>query len=283
MAFFSTFFWKRSSARNVRRVKRSYEFFQKIVTHRLHSEESLGIKKQRKWPTIYVGTGDSVIGKGSRRSESPLSLIFTTSRKRRKMLRCIVFGSKREVDSRLNAFLARLSVRRPCSVLLILLTENRARRRQSWTTPSLPSWQVHPSALQTIASVVIALQAHTSHALQPHEVGVFSALKELFKQVSWRAYYIYKRDMRSDVFAMAEIAIKAYDDTFCIRNNKGGFLGFGVWPLSPSIVLERHNCHEENFTSTANAPLPVSRTSSDGTQSFSNSSEEILASSLLML
>ncbi len=115
---------------------------------------------------------------------------------------------------------------------------------------------VFGSKSEVVVRLDAALPAHTSHTLQTLDVGVFFALKERFKQYLGERTISAKRDMRNDVFAMTEIVTKAYDDTFCIRNIKGGFRSSAGWPLSSSIVLERHNYHEGNSTSTANAHRP---------------------------
>lgn len=98
-------------------------------------------------------------------------------------------------------------------------------------------------ALKTLADaniVTVALPAHTSHATQPLDVGVFSSVKKKYGQYSSQRTISSRRSMKHDMFTVAELITKAYDEGLTRANIKGGFRGTGIWPLNPEKVLSKH-------------------------------------------
>jgi len=76
---------------------------------------------------------------------------------------------------------------------------------------------------------------HTSHLLQPLDVGCFSPLKTAFGKVNQhlirnRIFHIRKEDFLVSFY-------KAYSQVFTQTNIQAGFRGSGLHPFNPQAVL----------------------------------------------
>lgn len=77
---------------------------------------------------------------------------------------------------------------------------------------------------------------HSSHILQPLDVGCFGPLKRAYgKQIEG---YIrgYQTHITKDDFFLAFLA--AFQEAITPENIRGGFRGAGITPFSPERVLE---------------------------------------------
>lgn len=85
------------------------------------------------------------------------------------------------------------------------------------------------SLLKTNGIIVAGLPAHTSHALQPLDVGVFGPLKQAFRMYLSRRTVITRKDTRNDVFTICELLKKSYYDALTPVNIMKGFRRSGLW------------------------------------------------------
>ncbi len=76
---------------------------------------------------------------------------------------------------------------------------------------------------------VAGLPAHTSHALQPLDVGVFGPMKEYFRQLLSTRTIATAQGCRFDVFTVCELLSKAYNKALRRCNIMGGFKKSGLW------------------------------------------------------
>ena len=77
--------------------------------------------------------------------------------------------------------------------------------------------------------IVAGLPAHTSHALQPLDVGVFASCKEQFKRLLSRRSITTTTDTRNDIFTVCELLKQAYHHSLTAGNIMGGFRRSGLW------------------------------------------------------
>lgn len=89
--------------------------------------------------------------------------------------------------------------------------------------------------------VVVSLPAHTSHALQPLDVGVFSPLKNAFRSALNRRVVVAKRTTRNDIFTICELLQRAFHQAVTPSNIIAGFRGTGLW------VQEQRGPHQSHI------------------------------------
>lgn len=77
--------------------------------------------------------------------------------------------------------------------------------------------------------IVAGLPAHTSHVLQPLDVGVFAPLKQAFRTHLSRRTVTSRKDARNDVFTICELLSLAYYDAVTAPNIINGFSRSGLW------------------------------------------------------
>ena len=82
--------------------------------------------------------------------------------------------------------------------------------------------------------IIICLPAHTSHALQPLDVGVFKGLKADWRRILLRFY----RETRMTAVDKGSFPtlLKQSWQCFCSQNLVGGFRGAGLWPFNSDVV-----------------------------------------------
>jgi hypothetical protein len=83
--------------------------------------------------------------------------------------------------------------------------------------------------------ITLCMPPHSSHLLQPHDVGCFGPLKKAYgRQIEnmMRAHILY---ITKDDFFPAFYA--AFKETMTESNVQGGFRGSGLLPLDPEKVI----------------------------------------------
>ena len=82
--------------------------------------------------------------------------------------------------------------------------------------------------------IIICLPAHTSHALQPLDVGVFKGLKADWRRILLRFY----RETRMTAVDKGSFPtlLKQSWQCFCSQNLVGGFRGAGLCPFNSDVV-----------------------------------------------
>ena len=93
------------------------------------------------------------------------------------------------------------------------------------------------SLARSAGVLMLFLPAHTSHVLQPLDVGVFSPLKAAYRTaigatVRWNN----AQNVRKYTFLEAYTA--AHRKAFTESNMKAGFYATGLWPFSPSKLIK---------------------------------------------
>lgn len=115
--------------------------------------------------------------------------------------------------------------------------------------------------------VVAGLPAHTSHALQPLDVGVFRAFKEAFKKLLGKRSAHTSKSARNDVFTICELLTRAYHQSVVATNIISGFERTGLWvsanrgPDPSKIRAEDLTSSEVNATELNTFPSTRSVTS----------------------
>ena len=81
------------------------------------------------------------------------------------------------------------------------------------------------------------MPAHSSHLLQPLDVGCFGPMKKAYnKEIEYLVQARITHITKEDFFPAFK---KAFDTTITNFNIKGGFRGAGLVPLNPQNVLSR--------------------------------------------
>lgn len=117
--------------------------------------------------------------------------------------------------------------------------------------------------------MTISLPPHSSHLLQPLDVGCFSVLKRRYSQ---EIEVFIKAHINHITKAEFFIAFqKAYNRTMTKENIKAGFSGAGLFPYNPQAVLSKLDVKLR--TPTPTGPLPTdpwtSQTPSNPTEALS--------------
>lgn len=96
------------------------------------------------------------------------------------------------------------------------------------------------------------LPAHTSHVLQPLDVGVFSALKSYYRQEVSKLHVAVTKNEFPNLLAVAR------KKAFTLNNIQAGFQATGILPYNPSIILNTLSLPEPTITpSKPPVPIPV--------------------------
>ncbi len=125
--------------------------------------------------------------------------------------------------------------------------------------------------------MVIALPAHTSHALQPLDLSVFASTKEKFRQLLSERTISTRRDLKNDMFLIAEMVTKSYDHSLSMENIKSGFKKSGIWPLDVEIALQRRDLRNVEGTENGlNTTSTEDNSDAHTRQSFLSRHKELL-------
>jgi hypothetical protein len=84
--------------------------------------------------------------------------------------------------------------------------------------------------------ILCRMPSHTSHKLQPCDIGVFAPLKEAYREEVERLYRGGSGTIRKEHFALLYDRVRR--KAFTSRNILAGWLKSGVWPLNPRRVLD---------------------------------------------
>lgn len=100
------------------------------------------------------------------------------------------------------------------------------------------------------------LPAHTSHVLQPLDVGVFSALSTYYKQE------VNLLRVPVDKNRFPDLLARSRKKAFTEKNIAAGFRATGIWPLDPLVVLQDFSLPEPEIAVSSELDLqnPTSRT-----------------------
>jgi hypothetical protein len=84
--------------------------------------------------------------------------------------------------------------------------------------------------------ITLCMPAHSSHILQPLDVGCFSPLKKAYgKQIEGLMRGGQTHIMKEDFFPAFQVA---FQESFTAQNVQGGFRGAGIMPFDPQRVLD---------------------------------------------
>ena len=109
--------------------------------------------------------------------------------------------------------------------------------------------------------ILCRIPSHTSHKLQPCDIGVFAPLKEAYREEVERLYRGGSGAIRKEHFTL--LYDRARRKAFTSRNVLAGWSKSGVWPLNPRRVLDGIQKPTMNNITTVPTPL----VSVDDTQS----------------
>ena len=126
--------------------------------------------------------------------------------------------------------------------------------------------------------IVLCLPAHTSHILQPLDVGVFKAFKTSFNKACGN----YMRQHPNQVITtdvLASVVAQAYLTSFTPVNILSGFKKTGVYPFNPSVVDDRQLAPSTAFQT--EKPIPTGTADEASCGSSSEKSDELPPSSSL--
>lgn len=82
--------------------------------------------------------------------------------------------------------------------------------------------------------VYLSLPPHTSHKLQPLDVGVFGPFKGKLK-IAFNDWHIQNVGKTLTIYNIAELSKLAYLETFTPKNIIGGFSKPGIWPINKLV------------------------------------------------
>jgi hypothetical protein len=85
--------------------------------------------------------------------------------------------------------------------------------------------------------IILCMPPHSSHELQPLDVGCFSILKDSYSRAIEQIMQMQITYITKDNFF--PVFKEAYDNSMTVRNAQAGFRATGLVPLNPDKVLSR--------------------------------------------
>ena len=103
---------------------------------------------------------------------------------------------------------------------------------------------------------LLCLPSHTTHILQPLDVGVFKSFKTNFSTKARSKYFLKNPGRVVTIDVLASLVAEAWPNAFTAVNIMAGFKKTGVYPLNPGEVTDQQLVPSKAFclTSTANNP-----------------------------
>uniref|UniRef100_A0A1X7TFC6 DDE-1 domain-containing protein n=1 Tax=Amphimedon queenslandica TaxID=400682 RepID=A0A1X7TFC6_AMPQE len=102
---------------------------------------------------------------------------------------------------------------------------------------------------------LLCLPSHTSHLLQPLDVGVFKSFKSNFNKAC--SNYMSQNPGRVvTVDVIASLVGEAYPASFTPMNIMKGFKKTGVWPINPGEVTDRQIAPSKAYSTHQSTPEP---------------------------
>ena len=131
---------------------------------------------------------------------------------------------------------------------------------------------------------ILCLPAHTSHILQPLDVGVFKSFKSHFSKAC--TYHIARHPGRVIITEiLVSLVAEAWPCSFTSLNIMSGFKRCGLFPLNPSAVDDRQSAPSKAFQAASNPesvgeadPEPVGETISEPSNPLFTEEQESLYS-----
>jgi hypothetical protein len=100
--------------------------------------------------------------------------------------------------------------------------------------------------------IPLCLPSHTSHVLQPLDVGVFSPLKKYYRQEVSKLRCPVTKNTFPNLLALAR------ERAFSVTNIQSGFRASGIYPYNPSIIIDTLPLASPETVAAPLPPTPVS-------------------------
>lgn len=102
---------------------------------------------------------------------------------------------------------------------------------------------------------IFCLPPHTTHILQPLDVGIFGPLQHHYSQAA--SDYLHQTDQAITKSNFLPILREARYRTYTKKNVQAAFAATGMHPVSPSVVLDRYGGTAAPNKSIAQVGFPV--------------------------
>lgn len=103
--------------------------------------------------------------------------------------------------------------------------------------------------------IVLCLPPHTTHRLQPCDVGVFGPLANVWSRVVKDAY---KRGYKITKNNFLSFYSQTREESLTTSNITAAFKRCGIWPYNPDVITEEDLAPAENTSCLASQPIPPS-------------------------
>lgn len=131
--------------------------------------------------------------------------------------------------------------------------------------------------------MMLTIQPHTGHKLQPLDRGVFGRLKSYYNEAC-KSWFLINSGKPLTIYDIAGVCSKAYALAFTQTNITAGFKSSGLWPCNRNIFVD----HEYFASLVTDRPNPecssTSQKTSDGfSNAFTASMLNLLTSQMFVL
>ena len=121
---------------------------------------------------------------------------------------------------------------------------------------------------------LLCLPAHTTHILQPLDIGVFKSFKANFSKTCSK-YMSTNRGRVITTDKLAMLVAEAWPLSFTPVNIMSGFKKCGIFPLNPSAVSDRQTAPSKTFRQQTSKMSPESESCTPSQQLFSPEKEAL--------